>query len=149
MTKEYSKKIPRMISDVRISISAYLHKELIAAGLKGIVPSHGEILFNLTQNGDMTMTELSVAITKDRSTVTALVSKLEKRDMVKLIENPKDRRSKKVTLTKKSKRLENELVNISNNMLQKLWNNISNDEKDIFIKVLLKIHDNFNTMESS
>ena len=147
MTKEFSNRVPRTISDVRILISAYLQKELKNLGLTGIAPSHGEILFNLTTNGEMTMTELSNAITKDRSTVTALVSKLIKKGMVEYIENPGDMRSKKVRLTDKGKHVKAQFINISSNMHKKLWNNISKEEKDIFIKVLLKIKNNFTNME--
>ena len=143
MTKEHSKKIPRLISDTRILISSYLNHELKKSGLTGIVPSHGEILYNLIINGDMTMTEISSAITKDRSTVTALVSKLIRKDMVEYVINPEDMRSKKVRLTDKGKLVRNQFINISNGMHDKLWAGIPEDEKDIFIKVMRKIHDNF------
>ena len=147
MISEYLKKTPRMISDVKILISSYLQKELARVGCVGIVPSHGEILFNLFQNEEMTMTELSNEISKDRSTVTALVAKLIKKEMVIYVENPEDMRSKKVRLTDKGNLFRREFVNISNNMDEKLWNNISKDEKETFIKVMLKMKDNFTNME--
>ena len=143
MTEQYSKKAPRMISDIRILISMFLQEELKDAGLQGVVPSHGEILYNLVQNGDMTMTELSNAITKDRSTVTALVSKLIKKGMAEYVENPEDMRSKKVRLTSEGKLFEARLNGISDKMNKKFWENISEDEKKAFIKVLRKIHGNF------
>ena len=138
--------IPHIISKIRYLINDYLQDELQKIGCKGIVPSHGNLLSNLFKYGEMTMTEIADKIARDRSTVTALVSKLEKYDMVKLIENKEDLRSKKVTLTKKGMKFKNDFVNISNNMTEKLWNNISNDEKEIFIKVLLKIQKNFNNI---
>ncbi len=147
MYLDYLDKIPRTIGDTRILIIKYLNDELKRIGCEKVAPSHGEILYNLIVNGEMTMTELSNAITKDRSTVTALVSKLIKRGMVEYIPNPDDMRSKKVGLTDKGLDIETNLVNISSNMNEILWKNISDDEKEIFIKVLLKIKSNFTNIE--
>ncbi len=141
------KQIPRNVSDVSMLISKYLSRELQKEGYEKIVPSHGEILFNLVTNEEMTMTEMSVAISKDRSTVTALVSKLIEKDLIEYIKNPNDMRSKKIRLTQKGISFKDGLINISNNMNKILWKNISEDEKEIFTKVLFKIKDNFNTIE--
>lgn len=91
----YTENIPHIISKIRYLINEYLQDELQKIGCKGIVPSHGNLLSNLFKYGDMTMTEIANKISRDRSTVTALVAKLEKYDMVKLNENKEDLRSKK------------------------------------------------------
>ena len=143
MSSENSNMIPRLISDVRQLISAYLTRELKKAGCVGIVPSHGEIIFNLINNREMTMTELSDAISKDRSTVTTLVGKLIKRGMVEYRENPEDLRSKKVALTENGKKLEKDFLQISQNMNRILWQGVSQKDKEVFIKVLRKAKDNF------
>ncbi len=143
MSNDNSNMVPRLISDVRQLISAYLMRELKKAGCEGIVPSHGEIVFNLIKNREMTMTELSDAITKDRSTVTALVGKLIKRGMVEYRKNPSDMRSKKVALTESGKKLEEDFLEISKDMNRRLWQGISQKDKEVFIKVLLKAKDNF------
>ena len=143
MNSDNSNRVPRLISDVRQLISVYLTRELKKAGCEGIVPSHGEIVFNLIRNHEMTMTELSDSISKDRSTVTTLVGKLIKRGMVEYRENPEDLRSKKVVLTESGKKLEKDFIQISKDMNSKLWQGISKKDKEVFLKVMLKVKDNF------
>lgn len=146
---DYSRNVPHIISNVRRSINNYLQDSLEELGFEGIVPSHGDLLSNLFRNGDMTMTELARNIKRDRSTVTTLVSKLERQGMVRLVENKEDLRSKKVALTSKGRKFKHDFVNISNKMLEKLWNNIDESEKALFINVLLKIQDNFSNIDKS
>jgi len=44
--------------------------------IKGLVTSHGDILYALFQKRTLTMKEIAEGIEKDKSTVTALVNKL-------------------------------------------------------------------------
>ncbi len=140
---DYTRQAPHIISKVRHAINHYLQDRLEKVGCKGIVPSHGDILSNLFVHGDLTMTELARNIKRDRSTVTTLVSKLERLGMVKLIENKEDLRSKKVTLTEKGMQFKSCFLEISNDMLETLWMGISEDDRAVFMKVLFKIQSNF------
>ena len=133
MDTKHTDKIPRLISDVRLLISSYLQKELDSTDCDGIVPSHGEIVYNLLQNGEMTMTELSNAISKDRSTVTALVSKLIKKGRIEYIKNPEDLRSKKVRLTPGGMELEERFNNISKGLNSKLWKDVDAGDREVFV----------------
>ena len=145
MDKYNDQNIPRIISSVRFEIRAYLQSELNKSGFESLVPSHGDLIFSLIKYGDMTMTELAKTIARDRATVTSLVSKLEKLGIVAYTINPNDARSKKIMLTPKGKKLDQKFVSISENMNDILWRNISDNQKDMFMEVLLKIKDNFDT----
>lgn len=143
MSEDYLDKIPKLISSIRTLKNTYLQKELNKIGFSGISPSHGAILYYLISEGDKTMTELSDLVFKDRSTVTALVSKLVRNEFTEYISNPDDKRSKKVRVTPKSLIFKNEILNISNRMNERIVNDISDDEKGILINLLLKMKDNF------
>ena len=65
------------IATARGLANAFLREELAGAGLPDLAPTHGNIIFTLLRDGVTTMTDLAVAIRRDKSTVTALVKKLE------------------------------------------------------------------------
>ena len=140
---DYSSHVPHIISKVRHAISDYLQKRLEEAGCQGIVPSHGDILSNLFIHGELTMTQLAINIKRDRSTVTTLVKKLERQGMVALIHNPDDMRSKKVVLTEKGMQFKACFNKISEDLLGTLWEGVLEEDKEVFIKVLLQIRSNF------
>lgn len=141
--RDYAREVPHIISKVRHAINGFLQERLQEAGCQGIVPSHGDILANLFVHGELTMTELARNIKRDRSTVTTLVSKLERQGMVALVHNKKDLRSKKVTLTEKGMQFKTCFQKISDDLLDTLWSDVSEEEKATFIKVLLQIQSNF------
>ena len=65
-----------MLSQTLTAANAYLVSLLSQAGLKDLVPSHGDILVALFAQETITMQELSEKIHRDPSTITALVKKL-------------------------------------------------------------------------
>ena len=91
----------------------------------------------------MTMTELSRRVKRDRSTITTLVSKLERQGMVRLEVNQEDLRSKKVTLTEKGWALKEDFVKISHKLIEKLWKDVPMKDRETFLEVLLQIQNNF------
>ena len=60
----------------------WLRGELAAAGLSGIVPSHGDVLALLFMKGEATMHELAAFAHRTRPTTTVLVDKLEEVGLV-------------------------------------------------------------------
>ena len=63
------------IGKIRDKANSFLTKELMIRQLKGIAPSHGDIMGALFTNGDLPMKKLAEIINRDKSTVTALVKK--------------------------------------------------------------------------
>ena len=62
--------------------SKFIESELKNNGIKGLVTSHGDILAVLYAYGEMTMKDIADKIHRTRPTVTVLVNKLEKTDML-------------------------------------------------------------------
>ena len=67
-----------IISKIHSLSSSFLKKELEEKGLKELVSSHGNILFQLSVSEQLSMTEIASRIHRDKSTTTVLVKKLEK-----------------------------------------------------------------------
>ncbi len=135
--------IPKQISVIRRLINEYLVTEMNKIGMKNIVPSHGDILITLFHHGELTLKQLSFKIRRDKSTVTALVHKLIKNGYLTLRPNEEDKRSKYVCLTEKANTFKEPFISISNSMNTILLQDMSEEDKKILSKYLVKIQENF------
>lgn len=131
-----------LIGRIREKANNIIIRELEQLGMTGVVPSHGDILMNLFKHKELTMTEISNKIHRDRSTVTTLVNKLMKLGYVISKKNPEDSRSSLVYLTQKGKELEKDIIRISELLFETVYKDIDEEEKQIFRRVLKKIYNN-------
>lgn len=112
-------------------------------GMKNVVPSHGDILFTLFKHKEMTLKDLAEKIRRDKSTVTALIKKLEKIGYISLKVNEDDKRSRFICLTKKGKSLEKPFRDISMNMTKILLKDMEETDKAVLSDLLDKMEKNF------
>ena len=138
-----TKDIISLISKVRENANRFITNEMDSWGIKGLVPSHGDILVALLKNEKLTMKELAEKIDKDKSTVTALVDKLIKQGYVEKTRDIEDNRVVFVTLTEKGKALKPMFDAISQELLSIVYKDISQNEKEELVKTLTKIKNNF------
>jgi|LGOV01.1.fsa_nt_gb DNA-binding MarR family transcriptional regulator len=131
-----------LISRIRESANNFIISEIEKLGIKGLAPSHGDIIVTLFKYKNMTMTQMAESIHRDRSTVTTLVNKLVKLGYVDTMKNPEDSRSSIVYLTNKGKELEEDFKRISTELISKEYRGIDDDEREIFLKILNKIQKN-------
>lgn len=134
--------IAHLISTARDRIDRYLVRELEKSAVKGLVPSHGAILFHLFAEGEMTMKKLAEAVQRDKSTVTVLVDKLVRHGYVEKCAAADDQRYTYVRLTDAGKTLEPAFRQISNNLLATIWQGISEDEQKKAVEILNRICNN-------
>ncbi|WP_028856886.1 MarR family winged helix-turn-helix transcriptional regulator [Psychrilyobacter atlanticus] len=132
-----------LISKIREISNMFIISELEKLGIKGIVPSHGDIIVTLIKHKELTMTEIAEKINKDRSTVTTLIKKLNKIGFTATKKNENDQRSNFVFLTSKGKELEEGFNQISERLYDIQFDGVTEEEKDIFRKILIKIYNNF------
>ena len=138
-----TRKIAALISDVRANINRFLIRELNRCGVKGLAPSHGAILFHLYANEIVTMKELSTAVRRDKSTVTALVAKLVAGGYIQKQTSLDDQRKIYIRLTQKGEQLKPIFEEISNNLLRRVWKGIDAAEQKEMVRILKKIASNF------
>lgn len=131
-----------LIGRIREKANELILKELAKIGFKDIAPSHGDILATLFAHKELTMTEIANNIHRDRSTVTTLANKLTKLGYISSRKDPQDNRSTIIFLTQKGKELEPGFKQISQSLYEIEYKGVSEEEKEVFQKVLEKICDN-------
>lgn len=131
-----------LISKIRHGANELIIHELEKLGIKGIVPSHGDILVRLFRGDSMSMSELAAAIGKKKNTVTTLVDKLVNLNYVTKTEDPEDSRITLVKLTPDGKALQRSFDKVSKVLLKTVYNGITEKEKDVILNVLLKMKNN-------
>lgn len=132
-----------LLSNIHTITADFLTEKLSNHGFSEFASSHGNILFQLNTNNNLSMSKLSKIINRDKSTTTVLVRKLEKAGLVKLECDPKDKRGKVVSLTDKGKKYNSITSDISKDLLETFYKGFSEEEKEQFVKSLLKIKQNF------
>ncbi len=108
-----------------------------------MVSSHGNILFQLSRNEKMSMKELADAIHRDKSTVTALVSKLREQGYLEKVPSEADSRVVFVRLTEKGKKYNVDTQAISSLLNEKCLAGFTDQDKDALYGLLSRISSNF------
>ncbi|MFT7002980.1 MAG: DNA-binding MarR family transcriptional regulator [Sulfurimonas sp.] len=133
------------IANISNSANKLIVEELKQNNLDGLAPSHGDILVLLYQNENgVAMNKISSAIHKDKSTVTALVNKLEKMQLLEKFKHESDSRSTMVRLTQKGIDTKPIVMDeISTKLLDRTYKNFSKKEKELLCDLLEKVKSNF------
>jgi DNA-binding MarR family transcriptional regulator len=133
------KKCLSLISKINENGNKFILDKLKEYNVQGLVPSHGDILICLYNNDRITMKDIAEKINKTRPTVTVLVDKLEKLGFVTREISDKDNRYTHISLTQKGKIFEPIFIKISKELNNKIYKNLSDEETEIFEKLLEKI----------
>lgn len=131
------------LSHIHSLTADFLIDKLMQSGLPDFASSHGNILFQLNVNEQMTMKDLAKKINRDKSTTTVLVRKLEKDGFIVIEADQVDKRSKIISLTEKGKEYNEKTSEISKELLSTFYRGFSEDEKKQFFEFLKRIESNF------
>lgn len=115
-------------------------KELELRGIKGLAPSHGDILVNLFRSGSLSMRDLSEKIQRDKSTVTALINKLSKLGYVEKYKGVEDSRVNFVRLTPLAYERRYIFVEVADIIMEKFSRHVTEDEIKTVLDILTKIN---------
>lgn len=118
--------------------NAFILAELEKVGLTDIAPSHGDVLGQLLHCDSKNMSELALHAHRTKSTVTTLVTKLERNGYVERIPDPKDSRGVKVRLTDKGKELRPAFEAISDGLTELISRNLTEEEAEELERLLAK-----------
>lgn len=125
-------------SRLREAGNAFILAELKKVGLHDIAPSHGDILSQLLTCESRNMSELAGHAHRTKSTVTTLVTKLEKSGYVERIPDPEDSRGVKVRLTDKGRSLKPAFNAISDGLQQLVLSRLTEEEAEELERLLKK-----------
>ncbi len=133
----------KYIGFIKDEANQFIVKELEKYGIEGIVPSHGSILIALFNKKQMTMKEIAEFIRRKQPTVTILIDKLLKYGYVEKRKDAEDSRSFIIQLTDKGEDFRTTFTEISDRLNKKIHRGITDNELEIFDKVLKQIAGNF------
>lgn len=136
------------IANIHNNANKLIVEELKNYNLEGLAPSHGDILLVLYLNeAGVPMNKITASINKDKSTVTALVNKLEKMELIEKFKHETDSRSTMIKLTQKGLDTKPVVEEISKKLLGKTYEGFNQEEKELVCNLLERIKTNFKNFE--
>ncbi|WP_449620402.1 MarR family winged helix-turn-helix transcriptional regulator [Robertmurraya sp. Marseille-Q9965] len=100
------------------------------------------VLRTLHESSQIPQKELSIKTDKDQATLTKILDLIEKRELVRRIPNPTDRRSFLIEITEKGTSLVQELTHFIEEIFTKIVSGIEQDKLAIFQEVLHSLENN-------
>lgn len=131
-----------LISAVRDRANKYVTEGMEKRGVRGLVPSHGTILYSLFTKSRLTMKEVADKTGKDKSTVTALVEKLMKEGYIMKEKDTEDSRVTYITLTPLGASLKEDFFSLSRELMDTIYQGFSMEEKVELVSLLSRMKDN-------
>ncbi len=101
-------------------------------GIEELNPGQGRILFALWQEDGIPIRELAIKTQLTKSTLTTMLERLETAGFLKRDSDDDDKRTKKVKLSEKSKKLQEKFVEVSKKMTEVFYGTLTNEEIDDF-----------------
>ncbi len=140
----YPQYIIYFISKTKKKMEKFLEYKIVEKGLKGIIPSHGNILTVLFEaQSPMTMKEIAQKIGKNKSTVSVLIQQLIDKGYIEKSIDPQDRRNTQIKLTSLGQSIESKYKLISDEVIQVAYQDFTEEEIETFLKLLKKMNQNF------
>ena len=114
-------------------------KKLKAAGLGGLGAARGRILFALWERDGSAISELVKATALEKSTLTAMLDRLELDGWVRRAPSAEDRRSIRIFLTRRDEAFRSAFLRVSEEMTDLFYRDFSSEEIDRFEAFLDRI----------
>ena len=128
-----------LISKLKQLHSRSLAQCISEQGIDTFSGEQGKILFVLWQKDKITQKELATKTGLAKNTITVMLEKMEKNNLIRKITDDNDKRKSLVILTDYAKSLKKPFDEISDEMLQKFYKNFSEEEIDKFEEYLHRI----------
>ncbi|HPA71456.1 MAG TPA: MarR family transcriptional regulator [Spirochaetota bacterium] len=135
--------IPYIISSLRHAVYRFIEDELKKNGVRGLMYTHGAVLFALySAGGSMRLSDIAALINRTKPTVTVMVDRLEKSGYVKRVPSREDSRVIMVATTAKGDALRDILQATGEKMKRKAFRGIAREDQDRLVELLLKVQGN-------
>ena len=116
-------------------------------GIDAFSGEQGKILFVLWQKDKITQKELACETGLAKNTITVMLEKMEKNNLIRRITDENDKRKSLVILTEHAKSLKKSFDEISDEMLKKVYKGFSEEEIDKYEGYLHRIIRNLEEKE--
>ncbi len=139
MSFESDKSIGFLIAKARNVLKNEFDKELKSYALSY---AHRVILIRLSEKEGLTQKELAQDTYFEQSNLTLMLDKLELKGLVKRSAKENDRRAYIVTITPEGKKLQDSLVQMGEDVMDKALHGLSSTQKDELSTMLQLIYEN-------
>lgn len=95
----------------------------------------------INQDKDVTLTKISNALSKDKTTISRTLGTLEKKGLIKKVESIEDKRVSFIVLTQKGEDTLRVSEDIANEFRQTLVSKLDETERETLFKLLKKVND--------
>jgi MarR family transcriptional regulator for hemolysin len=107
-----------------------------------VTPEQWSLLMCLDEHDGITHKDLAHRTDKDPANITRLVDQLERKELVRRVANPGDRRSQLLYLTPNGRTNAHALAPIEANLVTQMLTDISEEEIQAFMSFMAKIKNN-------
>jgi len=131
-----------LLSKIHQMSKRIFSKKLKKAGLGEINSAQGRILFVLWRKDGIPITELANKTALEKSTLTAMLDRLERKGLLKRVRPPEDRRKILIVLVPAHIGLEKKFEKVSAEMGTLFYDGFSENDKDRFEGYLRRVFSN-------
>lgn len=129
---------------LRTQINDFLKNKLKEVGNEDLVPSHGALLWIMYKNnGRVQIKTIYDTLLKQKSTITEMINRLVKLGYLEKEGCQEDKRVTYVVATEKALAFQRDFDLISQQLLEKVFEGFTEEEKDEFTRLMLKSIGNF------
>ena len=108
----------------------------------GVYPGQHPLLFSLDKKGGQSQKELAARLHIKPATMTVMLNRLEKSEMIKRCPDDDDRRVSRVYLTEKGRKASCEVKKILKTIDEECFGNFTAEERALLRKFLMRMRDN-------
>jgi len=108
----------------------------------GITPPQFEVLISLWTEDGLVLSDLSKRLSRDGPTITGIIDRMEKKQLVRRERSTRDRRIIKVFLTSKAKEMKDELNELQHTAGEDIIDNFSSKDIETLELLLAKLLSN-------
>jgi DNA-binding MarR family transcriptional regulator len=117
-----------LISRATLLATSVLKKEFEAAGVPQVRPAYLGVLLSLWNQDGLGAVELGRRAGLEPSSMTGLLDRMERDDLIRREADPRDRRAQRICLTRTGKRSQHKVLAVVDDTLAKGSQGISDDE---------------------
>lgn len=111
-----------------------------------ITPEQWTILDSLSDQNGLSQKELASENFKDAPTISRILNVLERKELIERKQAKLDRRSFKIFLTEKGKKVVQKAQPLVKSLRKQGWQNLSDEDYQSFLKIMKQIFENYSPM---
>jgi DNA-binding MarR family transcriptional regulator len=108
----------------------------------GVYPGQPPMLFVLSKEDGQSQKELANKLNLKPATITVMLKRMEKANLVERRQDPEDQRVSRVYITEKGKKVYKKVNKIMKNLEEECFGNFTVEEKVILRRLLMQIREN-------